>query len=213
MDALSHVPSATTSVAAALDDAATALAAAGSPAQSLAAAVVAERCVEVLRQMKGITATYRMTNKPAPTRHSHFVPGVTQPLRALLDGPRLSASLSADARRAFAHEVALLVCARYEDMARDLVTTVRKTESSLRRLRERRAGGGPGGGGLPAPSGGAAADSGDSVSDTDKICRQLVLDAQEFGRQLAKFGVDAKELAPFQTLWSVVASEGEPLVL
>lgn len=36
---------------------------------------VAERCVAVVRQLKGITATYRMTSKGPPTRHSHYVSG------------------------------------------------------------------------------------------------------------------------------------------
>ena len=208
LGAMGHVESAHRAVTAALDDVAGEILGAGAPAQTMAAVVVADRCMEVLRQIKGITATYRMTNKPAPTRHSHFVPGVTQPLRAILDGPRLSATLGADGKRSFAHAVALVVTSRYEELARDLVTTVKKTESSLRRLRERRAAGAPGTAAVPA---GGAADS--DMSDTDKICRQLVLDTQEFGRQLAKFGVDATSLPPFKELWTVVAPEGEPLTL
>lgn len=31
--------------------------------------------------MKGITATYRMTNKPLPVRHSPYVSGVLRPLK------------------------------------------------------------------------------------------------------------------------------------
>lgn len=31
--------------------------------------------------MKGITATYRMTNKPLPIRHSPYVAGVLRPLK------------------------------------------------------------------------------------------------------------------------------------
>lgn len=34
-----------------------------------------------LRQVKGITATYRMTNKPLPVRHSPYVTGVLRPLK------------------------------------------------------------------------------------------------------------------------------------
>ncbi|KAJ0080036.1 hypothetical protein Patl1_24473 [Pistacia atlantica] len=34
-----------------------------------------EKAVEDLRQLKGITATYRMTNKPLPVRHSPYVSG------------------------------------------------------------------------------------------------------------------------------------------
>jgi hypothetical protein len=53
-------------------------------AEEMMTAAVAGKCVEVLRQLRGITATYRMTNKPLPTRHSHFVPGVLAPLKAFV---------------------------------------------------------------------------------------------------------------------------------
>lgn len=39
------------------------------------------KIIQDLRQMKGITATYRMTNKPLPVRHSPYVTGVLRPLK------------------------------------------------------------------------------------------------------------------------------------
>jgi hypothetical protein len=36
---------------------------------------VLERCMAMMRQLKGITATYRMTAKGPPVRHSHYVAG------------------------------------------------------------------------------------------------------------------------------------------
>lgn len=44
-------------------------------------------CGGGLMQLRGIVTTYRMTTRPVPTKASHYVPGVLQPLRALLDGP------------------------------------------------------------------------------------------------------------------------------
>jgi hypothetical protein len=35
----------------------------------------------VLKQAKGIIATYRMTNRPLPSRHSPYVTSVFQPLK------------------------------------------------------------------------------------------------------------------------------------
>ncbi|CAK9188668.1 unnamed protein product [Ilex paraguariensis] len=43
-----------------------------------------EKSVEDLRQLKGITATYRMTNKPLPIRHSPYVTGVLRPLKVCI---------------------------------------------------------------------------------------------------------------------------------
>lgn len=42
---------------------------------------VAEQCMAMLQAIKGITATYRMTNKPPPHRPSPFVPNVLRALR------------------------------------------------------------------------------------------------------------------------------------
>lgn len=41
----------------------------------LLAVDVLEHCVASVRQLKGITATYRMTAKGPPVRHSHYVAG------------------------------------------------------------------------------------------------------------------------------------------
>lgn len=42
------------------------------------------------------------------------------------------------------------------------------------------------------------------VSDTDKICTQLHLDVQEYGRQLERFGVDPEELPTYKALLECV---------
>ncbi|KAK8588659.1 hypothetical protein V6N13_087564 [Hibiscus sabdariffa] len=73
----------------------------------------------------------------------------------------------------------------------------RKTESSLQTIRqgaERRAG--------------ASSDVSDhNMSDTDKICMQLFLDIQEYGRNLAALGVEAADIvAAYRSLWQCVAS-------
>lgn len=52
----------------------------------LLAVDVLEHCVASVRQLKGITATYRMTAKGPPVRHSHYVAGAT--LQKLSDRQR-----------------------------------------------------------------------------------------------------------------------------
>eukprot|EP00887_Chlorella_sp_A99_P001064 scaffold14.g1064.t1 len=117
-----------------------ALRCAGAALLGAAAEGLVEQCVVVLKQLRGIVATFRMTNRAQ---------------------------------------------ARF----------VRKTESSLKRLksRQQRA---PEGGGDAAPQ-----------EDTDKmIGRQLFLDVQEFGRQAAAVGgLDPGGLQEFRLLWRTVA--------
>lgn len=88
-------------------------------AEAMMTSAVAEKCVEVLRQLKGITATYRMTNKPLPTRHSHFVPGVLAPLKAFVG--QGEAVVDAELKARLLASVAATVTEQYGAMADDLV--------------------------------------------------------------------------------------------
>ncbi|KAL5973035.1 hypothetical protein ACLOJK_039842 [Asimina triloba] len=157
---------------------------------------IVEKSVEDLRQLKGITATYRMTNKPLPVRHSPYVSGVLRPLKAFLDGER-ARFLTSDVRNRLLHGAAERITGRYYELAAELVSVARKTESSLLRIRQgaqRRAG--------------ASSDASDhNISDTDKICMQLFLDVQEYGRNLAALGVAAADIPTYRSLWQCVAPQ------
>ncbi|KAL5183719.1 Conserved oligomeric Golgi complex subunit 2 [Glycine soja] len=154
-----------------------------------------EKSVEDLRQMKGITATYRMTNKPLPVRHSPYISGVLRPLKAFLGGERATRYLVSETRNEILLCAATEITDRYYELAADLVSVARKTESSLQKIRQsaqRRAG--------------ASSDILDNnVSDTDKICMQLFLDIQEYARNLSALGVEAANIASYRSLWQCVA--------
>ncbi|XP_027179730.1 conserved oligomeric Golgi complex subunit 2 [Coffea eugenioides] len=154
-----------------------------------------EKSVEDLRQLKGITATYRMTNKPLPTRHSPYVSGVLRPIKTFLEGERATAYLTEHIKNDLLQRTAFEITGHYNELATDLVTVARKTESSLQKIRlgaQRRAG--------------ASSDVSDhNVSDTDKICMQLFLDIQEYGRNLASLGVEAANIPAYRSLWQCVA--------
>ena len=167
------------------------------------ARIVADRCAAALKQMKGITATFRMTNKPLPTRHSHFVPGVSAPIHAFVESPAARA-LTRETRERLAAAAAEMVSAAYADMAGELVASVRKTEASLNRLKDRKAtkagatGSNPGG------------DDAGKPTDTEKICKQLHLDVAEYAAGLASLGINPGESAAFRALWAVAAPEDAP---
>lgn len=156
---------------------------------------IVEKSVEDLRQLKGITATYRMTNKPLPVRHSPYVSGVLRPLKEFLEGERAATCLTNEMRNELLQGAALEITQRYNDLTSELVNMSRRTESSLQKLRlgaQRRAG--------------ASSDVSDhNLSETDKICMQLFLDIQEYARSLSLLGVDAASIPPYQSLWQCVA--------
>lgn len=88
---------------------------------------------------------------------------------------------------------------RYSSLAEELLTTVKKTESSLKRLKKTRPGEAAG---TDAAAGPGAVGAG--MSDSDKICLQLNLDVQEHGRQISKFGLVAEDLESYRQLLAAV---------
>ncbi len=80
---------------------------------SLMSDEVTEACVTLVRQLKGITATYRITTKGPPTRHSHYVLSVLTPLKSLLEGARV-AKLTVASQQRLAEAVADNVTTRYQ---------------------------------------------------------------------------------------------------
>ncbi|XP_042426787.1 conserved oligomeric Golgi complex subunit 2-like isoform X2 [Zingiber officinale] len=156
---------------------------------------IVEKSVEDLRQLKGVTATYRMTNK-LPVRPSPYVSLILRPLKVFFEG-ELMKFLTKDAQNQLLHGATEKITTRYYELASDTVNVARKTESSLLRLRQgaqRRVG--------------ATSDAQDNnISDTEKICMQLFLDIQEYGRNLSAMGVEATEISAFRSLWQCVAPE------
>eukprot|EP00878_Enallax_costatus_P035452 GHUV01039536.1.p1 GENE.GHUV01039536.1~~GHUV01039536.1.p1 ORF type:complete len:203 (-),score=70.56 GHUV01039536.1:182-790(-) len=134
------------------------------------------------------------------------VTGVLQPLRQLLDTPGPVAQLQASLKVLLSRDVIESVNTRYSSLAEELLTTVKKTESSLKRLKKSRPGETVG-----LEAGGAAAGGAAGMSDSDKICLQLFLDVQEHGRQIVKFGLVPEELESYrQLLVTVTPADRQP---
>ncbi|KAK1363250.1 Conserved oligomeric Golgi complex subunit 2 [Heracleum sosnowskyi] len=163
---------------------------------------VVDKSVDVLKQIKGITATYRMTNKPAPVRHSVYVSGILRPLKDFLDGEKASRYLTKETRNELIHRATFDITSQYHGQATDLVTLARRTESSLQKIRlgaQRQQ--------KQQKRGGLGSETLDStISETDKVCMQLLLDIQEYGRNLSALGVEARNIPAYCDLWNCVAT-------
>ncbi|CAM9784594.1 unnamed protein product [Chrysoparadoxa australica] len=150
---------------------------------------IAGQCATILQAVKGITATYRMTNKRAPDRASPFVKNITRPLREFERewGSRAPPSV----RDTWVQEVALLVTQKYSELLRNLLDTVHQMEQALQKRKTK------------------VKKSSDGATDTEKIVMQLNLDAQDFGTELADLGVALPECTAFQDIKSLIAAECE----
>ncbi|GJP37383.1 hypothetical protein CLOM_g21794 [Closterium sp. NIES-68] len=167
--------------------------------------ITADRCIEVLRPVRAIAAMYRVPSRPPPTRHSHYVPGVLQPLKVVLEGDKQRAAAAAAAgeevwseemRAVVVAQVVERVTQKFDELAKEVVATARRTESSLKLLQQRS---------MKRPPGAADAGGASGMSDTDKIIGQLFLDVQEYGRIIRTFRLEPTTVAPFASLWASVA--------
>ncbi|CAA6669703.1 unnamed protein product [Spirodela intermedia] len=155
---------------------------------------IVEKSAEELKHLKAITATYRMTIKGPPVRHSPYVSGLLRPVKAFLNGERIG-YLTSESKAQLLHNTANRLTSRYCDLVSELVDTVRKTESSLQRIRQ-----------TAQRRGGTSSDASDnSISNTDKLCMQFFLDVQEYGRNLQELGVAVADIPAYRTLWQCVA--------
>lgn len=184
-------------IAAALDDCGNNLTSAGDVLMRAAASGLVERCCEALKQLRGIVATFRMTTRMAPTRPAQYASTILAPLRSFLSEDRIK-SLDAVGRADLARAVVDGVALRYHKVASDTLSTVRKTESSLRRLKSRKGAG-------PAGEGEASVAS-SAVPDTDKMIElQLALDVAEFKSKAAECDVATDGLNSLRDLSAAVA--------
>ncbi|KAK3225108.1 hypothetical protein Dsin_004970 [Dipteronia sinensis] len=154
-----------------------------------------EKAVEDLRQLKGITATFRLTNKPLPVRHSPYVSGLLRPLKTLLEGQQAMTYLTRETKNKLLVGAVNEITNCYYEIAADLIEMAKKTESSLQRLRM----------GAQKRAGASMEVTDHNVSENAKFSMQLFLDIQEYGRNLAALGVEAADIPAYCSLWRCVA--------
>ncbi|KAH0941818.1 hypothetical protein HID58_001455 [Brassica napus] len=139
-----------------------------SPGCDWAVSATTEDFVYDLRQVRGITTTYRMTNKPPPVRHSPYVVGILRHVKAFLEGDKATHYLTQETREEILLGTVTDITRRYYESADEVVSLARRTESSLQQFRRK----------AQKRAGAASGASDDNVSETDKMCMQLFLDAQ-----------------------------------
>ncbi|CAF2027898.1 unnamed protein product [Brassica napus] len=157
--------------------------------------IIVDKSVEDLRQVKGITATYRLTNKPPPVRHSPYVVGILRHVKAFLEGEKATRYLTQATREELLLRTVTEITRRYYELADEVVSVARRTESSLQQFRRK----------AQKRAGAASGVSDDNVSETDKMCMQLFLDTQEYGRNISALGLKPAEIPVYCSLWQCVA--------
>ncbi|KAA8494385.1 Conserved oligomeric Golgi complex subunit 2 [Porphyridium purpureum] len=173
--------------------------------------ILSKACVEGLQPLRGILATYRMTNKPPPTQFSRFVPNILKPLRVFF-GTEHGGRLPAAVRLDIARQISEACSIKYFEMARDLIESVKKAEDVLKRLSLGKQPGAGSGSADGSVAGGTGKGMSGTSSDVDKISLQLYLDVRKFGSEMEQFGLVLTACPQYSNLWSFIKAETESRV-
>ena len=119
--------------------------------------------------LKGVVATYRMTNRPPPTQASPYVATILRPLKEFSRDFELRTPDQIGNK--WKISILTVVTEKYGSAVEELISTVQRTESALQNRRARGR----------ATSGG--------ISDGDKVKLQLYLDFEAFCRDVQEVGV------------------------
>lgn len=150
--------------------------------------ILIEKCSGVLTAVKGVVATYRMTNRPPPTHASPYVKTILRPLKEFSNEFLLRKPDYIGCE--WQISVLTAVTDRYGIAVEELITTVKRTEVALQNRRTRR-----------------VASAG--VSDGDKVKMQLFLDFQAFCQDMLELGVDHSSVKGISKL-KALTEEGKP---
>ncbi|XP_044772402.1 conserved oligomeric Golgi complex subunit 2 isoform X2 [Neomonachus schauinslandi] len=178
----------------ALEDSQTSLAACVPALSNRIIQDLSESCFSYLKSALEVPRLYRRTNKEVPTTASSYVDSALKPFDQLQRGHKdklkraiiqqwLEGALSESTHK-------------YYETVSDVLSSVRKMEESLKRLKQARKSSpanpiGPSGGGM---------------SDDDKIRLQLALDVEYLGEQIQKMGLATKDIKSFPALAELVAA-------
>uniref|UniRef100_A0A8C5GNS2 Conserved oligomeric Golgi complex subunit 2 n=1 Tax=Gouania willdenowi TaxID=441366 RepID=A0A8C5GNS2_GOUWI len=154
-----------------------------------------ERCCRFLKSASEVPRLYRRTNKVSPT--PTYMDNALRPLHQLLtDSSGLVASGTAQEWL----RVTLCDCTqKYFETISEVLSSVRKMEESLKRLKQARKG----------ASTATASGSNGGPSDDTKIRLQLALDVEYLGEQIQKMGLQPCDITMFSTLMELVREARE----
>ena len=159
--------------------------------------IMIQKCSSPLLAVKGIAATYRMTNRPPPTQPSPFVNAILRPLhdfnKSISD--RIPSFLDLDDQSSSQYwkkSIVDVISERYSTAVSELIETVQRTEEALKNRKARR-----------AMAGG--------MSDGEKVRLQLYLDQKAFVLSVQGVGIDIETVEGVSKLIALTEEKGQHL--
>uniref|UniRef100_A0A8C9DG17 Conserved oligomeric Golgi complex subunit 2 n=1 Tax=Prolemur simus TaxID=1328070 RepID=A0A8C9DG17_PROSS len=182
-----------TEVASALEDSQGALSACKPALSSKIVQDLSDSCFSYLKGALDVPRLYRRTNKEVPTTASSYVDSALKPFHQLQS--RHKDKLQQATVQQWLAGALSESTHRYYETVSDVLSSVKKMEESLKRLKQARKTAATS---TVGPSGG--------MSDDDKIRLQLALDVEYLGEQIQKMGLRTSDIKSFPALAELVAA-------
>ncbi|KAI6645770.1 Conserved oligomeric Golgi complex subunit 2-like [Oopsacas minuta] len=138
---------------------------------------LAQHCIQPLEQAHSIPRLYRKTNKEQPSRSSSYVSISVQPLYTFYKS--FSSMLNSDRSLIIMTGVIEQSSARYIVIINEVLTSVKRTEDSLLRIKQRT-------GSLVSQQSITPSNVSPAMTDDNKIRLQLAIDIEEFLKALTE---------------------------
>uniref|UniRef100_A0A671TR39 Conserved oligomeric Golgi complex subunit 2 n=1 Tax=Sparus aurata TaxID=8175 RepID=A0A671TR39_SPAAU len=163
-----------------------------------------ERSCRFLKSASEVPRLYRRTNKELPVRASAYMDNALRPLHQLLtDSTGLVTPSTAQEWSANTQiknpDFFVFLGFRYYETISEVLSSVRKMEESLKRLKQARKG----------ASATSSAGANGGPTDDSKIRLQLALDVEYLGEQIQKMGLQQSDISMFSTLMDLVKEARE----
>jgi len=132
-----------------------------------------KQCCIPLTAVKGVAATYRMTNRPPPSQASPFVAAILRPLKEF--DATFASRTPPQIGDEWKQQIVGAVSCKYSLAVEDLIATVKRTEDALksRKTRKMMAGG---------------------MSDGEKVKLQLLLDYRQYRNDVEELGLETDSI-------------------
>lgn len=158
-----------------------------------------ESCLVYFKSALEIPRLYRRTNKEVPTKASSYVDNALKPLYQLQH--EYGNKVKVATRQEWLKEALSECTHKYYETVSDVLSSVKKMEESLKRLKQAR------------KTTMSSNTTYGGISDDNKIRLQLALDVEYFINQIQNFGLDTADLKSFDALTELVQAAREQIIM
>ncbi|XP_074648314.1 conserved oligomeric Golgi complex subunit 2-like [Tubulanus polymorphus] len=149
-------------------------------------------CSIHLKLVSDIPRLYRRTNREVPTKSSPYVSSIAKPIHSFIDEHK--DIIRTERKKIWITQILRNLTSQYYTITNDVLTSVRKMEDSLKRLKKAR---------------GSITSLSQGMTDDDKIRTQFKIDIKEFGEQIEALGISKDDIESYEKL-SELATDSKP---